>query len=190
MTRSARALALLGTAALVLATPVAAHAGKPVEKSAPYSGTNSFDDPDFCGIAVHFEVEFSGVSKVLPVKDSDGQAFLGFDNYEVSEIISTKHGWIRTAGNGAFHEQKATHVTGDIWEFQFIDAGTFRVYDSAGDLLLRANGVFKASEQFDTLGDSQPGAVPVEPSTFRVIADNGQTISDSEFCDAVLRELT
>src|SRR5215203_475952 len=168
MTRSARALALIGTAALVLATPVAAHAGKPVEKSAPYSGTDSFDEPDFCGIAVHFEVEFSGVSKVLPVKDSDGQAFFGFDNYEVTEIISTEDGWIRTYGNGAFHEQKATHVTGDIWEFQFIDAGTFRVYDSAGDLLLRAAGVFKATEQFDTLGDSQPGAVPVEPSTFQV----------------------
>jgi len=190
MTRSARALALLGSAALVLAMPVAAHAGKPVEKSAPYSGTDSFDEPDFCGIAVHFEVEFSGVSKVLPVKDSDGQAFLGFDNYEVSEIISTEHGWIRTYGNGAFHEQHATQVEGNVWEFAFIDAGTFRVYDADGTLLLRATGVFKASEQFDTLGDFQPGAVPVEPSTFQVLADNGQKISDSDFCDTVLPELT
>ena len=101
-----------------------------------------------------------------------------------TEIISTEDGWIRTERNAAFHEQKATHVSGNIWEFQFIDAGTFRVYDSDGNLLLRANGVFKASEQWDTLGDSQPGAVPV-PDTFEVIANNGPSFTDEEFCAAV-----
>jgi hypothetical protein len=189
MTRTARVFAVLASAALVVATPVAAHAGKPVENAAHYSGTDSFDEPDFCGIPVHFEVEFSGVAKILPVKGSDGQAFFGFDNYEFTEIISTEDGWIRTHGNGAFHEQKATHIAGNIWEFQFIDAGTFRVYDSEGNLLLRANGVFKASEQFDTLGDSQPGGEPV-PDTFEVLADNGPSFTDDEFCAAVLPELT
>ena len=189
MTRTARILAVLAAGALVLATPVAAHAGKPVEKAAHYAGTDSFDENDFCGISVHVEVEFSGVAKVLPVKGSDGQAFLAFDNYEFTEIISTENGWIRTHGNGAFHEQKATHITGNIWEFQFIDAGKFRVYDSEGHLLLRANGVFKASEQFDTLGDSQPGGVPV-PDTFEVLAENGPSFTDDEFCAAVLPELT
>ena len=189
MTHAARALALLAAAGLVLATPVAAHAGKPYETATHYAGTDSFDEKDFCGIEVHFEVEFSGVSHVLPVKGSAGQAFLGFDNFEVTEIISTEDGFIRTERNAAFHEQKATHVSGDIWEFQFIDAGTFRVYDSEGNLLLRANGVFKASEQWDTLGDSQPGAVPV-PDTFEVIANNGPSFTDEEFCAAVLPELT
>ena len=189
MTRTARVLAVVASAALVLATPVTAHAGKPVERAAPYAFSFSFTEPDFCGIAVHFEVERSGMAHVLPVKGSDGQAFFGFDNYEFSEIISTEDGWIRTAGNGAFHEQKATHISGDIWEFQFVDAGTFRVYDSDGNLLLRANGVFKASEQFDTLGDSQPGAEPVL-GTFEVLADNGPTFTDEEFCAAVLPELT
>jgi hypothetical protein len=188
MTRTARALALAAGAALVLATPAAAHAGKPVFRSEPYEFAVSFDEKDFCGIAVHFEVEGSGVSHVLPVKGTD-QAFLGFDNFEVTEIISTEDGWIRTERNAAFHEQKATHVSGNIWEFQFIDAGTFRVYDSDGNLLLRANGVFKASEQWDTLGDSQPGAVPV-PDTFEVIANNGPSFTDEEFCAAVLPELT
>ena len=166
MTRTARVFAVLASAALVVATPVAAHAGKPVEKAAHYSGTDSFDEPDFCGIPVHFEVEFSGVAKILPVKGSDGQAFFGFDNYEVTEIISTDDGWIRTHGNGAFHEQKATHIAGDIWEFQFIDAGTFRVYDSEGNLLATApTGSSRRLSSGTTLGDSQPGAVPV-PDTF------------------------
>ena len=191
MSRAARALALLASAGLVLATPVAAQAGQPFDKSAPYSGTDSFDENDFCGIKVHFEVEFSGVSKVLPVKGSGGQAFFGFDNYEFREVISTKDGSISTHGNGSFHEQKATHISGDIWEFQFIDAGTFRVYDADGNLLLRSTGVFKASEQFDTFGDSQPGGEPVDDgATFEVLAAHGQSFSDEEFCAAVLPELT
>jgi len=195
MSRAARALALLAAAGLVLATPTAALAGKPYFPTEHYAGTDSFDEEDFCGIEVHFEVEFSGVSKVLPVKGSDGQAFFGFDNYEFREVISTADGWISTHGNGAFHEQKATHITGDIWEFQFIDAGTFRVYDSDGNLLLRDTGVFKASEQFDTFGDSQPGGEPLtspdgEHFTFEVLADHGQTFTDDEFCAAVLPELT
>lgn len=189
MTRTARALALVASAALVLATPVAAHAGKPYFPSEPYTFSDSFDEPDFCGVAVHFEVERSGVSKVLPVNGAGGQAFFGFDNYEFTEIISTKDGSIRTEGNGSFHEQKATHISGDIWEFQFIDAGTFRVYDSDGNVLLRSSGVFKASEQFDTLGDFQPGGEPV-PDTFMVLAARGPSFSDEEFCAAVLPELT
>jgi hypothetical protein len=189
MSRAARAVALLASAGLILATPVAAHAGKPFAPSEPYSFTDSFDEPDFCGIAVHFEVEGSGVSHVLPVKGSDGQAFLAFDNYEFTEVITTQDGSIRTNGNGSFHEQKATHISGDIWEFQFVDAGTFRVYDSDGNLLLRSTGVFKASEQFDTFGDSQPGGEPV-PDTFEVVAQHGQSFTDEEFCAAVLPELT
>ena len=191
MRRPASALALLASAGLVLATPVAAHAGKPTVPTEHYSFTDSFDEPDFCGIAVHFEVEGGGVSKVLPVKGSDGQAFFGFDNYEFTEVISTKAGSISTHGNGSFHEQKATHISGDIWEFQFIDAGTFRVYDSDGNLLLRSTGVFKASEQFDTFGDSQPGAEPVDDgATFQVLASHGLSFTDEDFCAAVLPELT
>jgi hypothetical protein len=189
MIRAARALALVAAAGLVLATPATAHAGKPYFPTEHYAGTDSFDEEDFCGIEVHFEVEFSGVSHVLPVKDSDGQAFFGFDNYEFREVISTADGSISTHANAIFHEQKATHIGGNIWEFQFMDAGTFRVYDSDGNLLLRATGVFKASEQFDVLGDSQPGGVPV-PGTFELIANHGQSFDDEEFCAAVLPELT
>ena len=189
MTRTARALALLAAAALVVATPVAAQAGKPYEKTSHYEGTDSFDEEDFCGIEVHIEVEFSGVSHVLPVKGSDGQAFFGFDNYEFREVISTEDGSISTHGNAVFHEQKATHIGGNIWEFQFMDAGTFRVYDSDGNLLLKATGVFKASEQFDVLGDSEPGGEPV-PGTFELIANHGLSFGDEEFCAAVLPELT
>ena len=195
MTRTARALALLAAAALVVATPVAAQAGKPYEKTFHYDGTDSFDEEDFCGIEAHFEVEFSGATKILPVKGSDSQAYFGFDNYEFREVISTEDGSISTHGNGSFHEQKATHVSGDIWEFQFIDAGTFRVYDSDGNLLLRAAGVFKASEQFDTRGDAQPGGDPLttpdgEHYTFEVLAEHGPGFTEEEFCAAVLPELT
>ena len=65
------------------------------------------------------------------------------------------------------------------------------MYDSDGNLLLRDTGVFKASEQFDTFGDSQPGGEPVDDgATFEVIADHGQAFTDDEFRAAVLPELT
>ena len=198
MTRAAQALALLAAAGLVLATPVAAHAGKPYEKATTYAGSDSDDEEDFCGVeglTVQIAVEFRGVSQVHPVKGSGGQAFFGFNNYEFREVISTEDGSVSTYGNGIFHEQTATHIEGNIWEFQFMDAGTFRVYDSDGNLLLRATGVFKASEQFDLGGDLVPGGEPLttpdgEHYTFELLANHGQAIDDDEFCAAVLPELT
>lgn len=188
MHRSLRVLVLvMSIGVLVLGSSTAANAVKPFEKG-HYEGSDSFTEPDFCGIEVQFDVTFSGVFHTHPVPHSD-QAFFGFDNYRFTEIISTAEGSIRTEGNGVFREQHATHISGDIWEFEFLDAGTFRVYDSDGNLLLRANGVFKASEQFDTLGDFQPGGIPV-PDTFQVLHEAGQSFNDEEFCAAVLPELT
>ena len=187
MHRTSSALAAIGAVALTLMAPTAANAGKPFEKG-HYEFTDSFDDT-LCGIAVHFEVSASGMFVTHPVKGSDGQAFFGHDNYEFTEVISTDAGFITTSANGNLNEQTATHIEGTIWEFTSLDAGTFRVYDASGDLLLRANGVIKVSEQFDTLGDSQPGGVPV-PGTFEVLAEHGQSFSEDEFCAAVLPELT
>ena len=187
MHRTSSALAAIGAVALTLMAPTAANAGKPFEHE-KYEFTDSFDDT-LCGIAVHFEVSGSGMFVTHPVKDSDGQAFFGHDNYEFTEVISTDAGFITTSGNGNFREQKATHIEGTIWEFEALDAGTFRVYDASGDLLAKANGVVKMRQQFDTLGDSQPGGVPV-PDTFEVLVEHGQVLSEDEFCAAVLPELT
>ena len=187
MHRTSSALAAIGAVALTLMAPTAANAGKPFEKG-HYEFTDSFDDT-VCGVAVHIEFSASGSFVTHPVKGSDGQAFFGHDNYEFTEVISTDAGFVTTHGNGNFNEQKATHIEGNIWEFESLDAGTFRVFDASGDLLLRATGVFKVSEQFDTLGDSQPGAEPI-PGTFEVLFERGQTLSEDEFCAAVLPELT
>ena len=187
MHRTSSALAALGAVALTLMAPSAAMAGQPFDKG-HVEFTDSFDDT-LCGIAVHFEVSSSAKFVNHPVKGSDGQAFLNHNNYEFTEVISTDAGFVTTHGNGNFLEQKATHIAGDVWEFESLDAGTFRVYDASGDLLARANGVVKAREQFDTLGDSQPGGEPV-PGTFELLVEHGQTLSDDEFCAAVLPELT
>jgi hypothetical protein len=80
-------------------------------------------------------------------------------------------------------------VQGDIWQFQSLFAGTLNVYDSAGRLLLRSSGLFKSTQQFDTLGDAQPGGQPV-PGTLEVIADRGHRFDDATFCDTVLPHIT
>ena len=183
-----RAAAAIGVMLAVIGMPTAAEAGKPFVHT-PFSDSGSVGEPDFCGIAVQIEWTESGTTVVRPVKGSDGQAYFGHTNFEFTEVISTSTGSITAVTRKVFHEQRATHVQGDVWQFEWLDVGTFSVYDSSGNLLLRASGVFKATQQFDTLGDGAPGGQPVA-DTFEVLSEHGRTFDDATFCDAVLPHLT
>jgi hypothetical protein len=173
--------------AAVMGPPSAAQAGKAVIHT-PFADSGSFVEPDFCGIAAQVDFTEIGTTVVRPVKGSGGQAYFGHTNFELTEVISTANGSITIVTRKVFHEQRATHVEGDVWQFEWIDAGTFSVYDASGRLLLRASGVFKATQQFDTLGDGAPGGQPVL-GTFDVLSERGRTVDD-RFCEAVLPELT
>ena len=115
---------------------------------------------------------------VRPVEDSKGQAWYGHATFELTEVISTAAGSIAVATRKVIHEQRATHVQDDVWQFEWLDAGTSSVYDASGKLLLRAAGVLRATQQIDTLGDSA-----------RRAGTDGRTIDDA-FCEAVLPHLT
>ncbi|MFI7067360.1 hypothetical protein ACIBL3_40650 [Kribbella sp. NPDC050124] len=153
-----------------------------------YSGSDSFDDT-ICGLAAHFDVEFSGVVTIRTVKGSDGQAFLAHDNYLTVETVTNPANGqqIVIRANGVFLEQHATHVSGNIWRFEARDAGTFTITDPAGHRLLRDRGVVVLGAVFDTLGDSQPGGVLVveDPPVF-----HGPHSDDATFCGVVLDQLT
>lgn len=180
-----RTLALLAALPLALAA-APAHAAQPLSHER-YDDSFTFEEPDLCGLAVTFDMHARGTFVVRPVNGSD-QAFLAHDSYRVTEIISTHEGWIRTERHGQFHEQRGTQVDGDVWAFDFVDSGQFRVFDSSGVRLLQANGVFQAREQFDTLGDGQPGGVPVD-GTFEVRHEAGPVVTDEAFCAVVQQEL-
>lgn len=170
-----------------LVTPTVAQAAPPYEHTR-YSGTDSFTDT-ICGLDVTIDVEFRGVLVVRTVKGSGGQAFLAHNNYETVETITnpaTGDQVVITA-NGVFHEQRATHVSGNLWAFDFVDAGTFTVTDLDGNRLLRDRGVVKIRQVIDTLGDSQPGG---ELITEEVLAVHGPHSDESTFCDVFLGQLT
>jgi hypothetical protein len=170
-----------------LFTPAVAQAAPPYERM-HYSGSDSFPDT-ICGLDVTLDLEFSGVLVVRTVKGSDGQAFLAHNNYETVETITnpvTGNQIIMTA-NGVFHEQRAKHVSGNVWSFDFLDAGTFTVTDVDGNRLLRDRGVVKIRQLFDTLGDSQPGG---ELISEELLAIHGPHAEESTFCNVVLEQLT
>ena len=196
--------AALGT---VLAVPGTAGAVKPVERER-YTDSGGPFPVDICGIEVMLSFEVSGVFQARPVPGSD-QAFLGKDAFKVTETWETESGTLTIERHASFRETDGVKVPGTVvyqWDvdddgdletvesehvytFTFQDAGYFRLHDEDGTLLLKATGNFRASEQFDTLGDFQIGARPI-PGTFEVLKDQtGQSFTDEEFCAVVEAEL-
>lgn len=168
--------------------PVGAAAAAPPYDHERFSGAASFDFDD-CGVVLHSEVSFQGVTTIRTVRDSDGQAFFGHDTFQFSETITladedpATNDFVTTKGVGNFVEQHATHVSGTVWEFQAISAGSFVVRDADGNVLLRDRGVLQLTAVFDTLGDGQPGGVLISET----VVVRGPH-SDA-FCEVVTAEL-
>jgi hypothetical protein len=205
--RTSSRLAVIGIIALValLAVPSGAGAAPPVYHDNERFGPDVHPGEDICGIAATLTISGHFNSKARPVKGAEGQAFFASNTFQVTEVWSTSAGSLSIVHKGSFREKKATKVPGavtyenqegdlvtsdHVWLFQFQDAGNFRVFGEDGRLLLKANGVFRAQEQFDTLGDLEPGGEPV-PGTFEVLREQtGRSFSDDQFCSAVLAQLT
>jgi len=129
------------------------------------------------------------VSTIRTVRDSDGQAFSGHSTFQFSETITladdhpATNEFVTTKGVDNFVEQHATHVSGTVWQFEAISAGTFVVRDADGNVLLRDRGVLQLTAVFDTLGDGQPGGVLISET----VVVRGPH-SDA-FCEVVTAEL-
>ena len=202
------AVAVIAAATVgALAVPGTASALKPVERE-HYPIAYGPAQEEICGVTATLTATGSGVFSARPVKGSDGTAFFGHDNFYVVETWTTAAGEVVIERNASIVEQRATKVPGtvtydpdgpagplapvttdDVWLFAFKDSGTFEVFVD-GERVLRATGVFKGQEQFDTLGDDVPGGSPV-PGTFEVLKDQtGQSFTEEEFCEVVVAELT
>jgi len=119
-------LAVIAT--LAVGTP----AGATVIGQEHYSGTDSFSFND-CGFWLDGETEFYG--QALLRVDPGGEAFLVKDKFWFRTVLTNRDTgeWFVIRGNVLFHEIKATHVTGTIYEFVAIEAGQpFILEDSAG----------------------------------------------------------
>jgi hypothetical protein len=168
-------------------TTTTAHAAAPYEH-VKYSGSASFNHT-ICGLDVTNELEFSGVRVIREVKGSDGEAYLAHNNYATVETLTNPDTGRQVIArhNGVFHEQRGTHLGGDIWAFDVLDAGTYTLTTPDGARLLRERGVVKLHQVFDLEGDGQPGGILLSEE---LTAVNGPHTPESAFCTAFLGALT
>lgn len=191
MSRHVSVTAAAGVAGLLLSGMAgSAQAVAPVEPVNHYSGSNAYDTTD-CGLDLHVEVTFSGMSFVLPAPGSD-EAFLGHNRYQFSETItltSEPDGpYVTTQGSGNLVETSATLLDPaepTIYQFTSVDAGSFRLYSSDRTVLVSSSGVFKATTIYDTLGDRTPGAEFIEEVTGDFHGNES-----GDFCKAITAALT
>jgi hypothetical protein len=173
----------VGLAALGLLAFWAIPAAATVIGQEHYSGTEpySFDD---CGFTLNGVSTFSGVIHFRAVKG--GEAFLVKDTYSFRDVLTNPETgkWFVVRGNGLFHETKATHVSGNVYEFTAIEAGQpFVLEDAAGNVVARDRGVIRHTALFDTLGDGKPSAEFIEETSTVVHGPHPGFADDFPFCE-------
>ena len=147
------------------------------------------DDPELCGIPVHSEFEFSGVTHLRVGKGDLDSAFFLLLRIQTTETITNPANgkFLVIEGNALQHDVKATPVGGSVFEFTAVEAGQpFVLRDMAGAVLLRDRGVIRTTILFDTLGDDTPGGVTLEEIDVRVAGPHpGFFMDDDAFCGLV-----
>lgn len=147
---------------VALSAPAQAHA-QPVEHlHGEVSNSGSSDD---CGFTI--ESDFTAEFHVLlrEVRESDGQAYLGHENFRFEEVLTNPATgeWFVIHGVSLFKELSGRQIEGDVWEFTVHEVGLpFVVEDSDGNVVLRDRGRISLRAVFDTLGDGQPGGILLE----------------------------
>jgi hypothetical protein len=168
--RARRALTASLAGALLLLTMAAGPVGATVTLRDHYADDYGFSFDD-CGFWVDVVGHDSGVAHFRVGKGNLDTAFLVHDNYAYRETWTRRDtgDFFTASGNGLFHETKATHVSGTIFEFTSIESGQpFIVRDADGNLVLRDRGVIRRVVQFDTLGDDVPGGAFIKDVSFSV----------------------
>lgn len=177
-----RVLAVLAAGALALV--VAPPAGATIIDGGHYSGTDSFTYDD-CGFLIEVDVEFSGVFNVRKGKGKQASAFFLTDNFEFFEThTNPANGESFTVeGNRLFKETRATRISGNVFRFTAVDAGTLVYRDADGNLVARNTGNARVTILFDTLGDDMPGGNFVDFLSERL---NGNHVDHCEIATALI----
>jgi hypothetical protein len=156
------------TALAVGAAAITALAGAPanatvVDRGHYYSEPYSFSYDD-CGFDVEVDGTSSGVFRLRAGKGETATAFYGHDNFSFVETQTNPDtgAFMTITANAVFTEIKARRVEGTIFEFDAVEAGQFRLYDSDGALVARDRGSIRHRILFDTEGDNVPGGIFLE----------------------------
>lgn len=176
-----RSVAVLASLIVALSIPGAAQAGPPVDHDhGELAESGSFRD---CGFRIKFDLTATFHYLVREVRGSDGDAYLGQENFAFQNVLTNPAtgAWFLVRGRGLFKELSARHVEGDIWEFTAHEVGQpFVVEDSDGNVILRDRGRITLRALFDTLGDGQPGGILLEEEITGVFGPHPGL--DADFC--------
>lgn len=171
-----------------MAVGVAAPSGATIDVRNHYSFTDSSDFSE-CGIDdIHLDTVGHGLFTARQVHDSDGQAWFGHDNYDVTDTFTNPANdrSFSITYNGNFREIRARHIEGNIWEFDWRDSGsTWVLRDGDGNVLVRDRGSISATGTYDLLGDGKPGGIVLH-ETDPVI--NG-VVTEVQWCEEVVEPL-
>lgn len=173
---------IIGFGAVAVAVPTAAQAAPPIEHE-HYAFTDSYPI-DACDFELVGELTASGHFMAREVRGSNGQAFLGHDNYSFSQVTTNVETgeWFIVRGRGMFKEMTGVHVDGDIWEFTAQEVGQpFVIEDSDGKVVLRDRGRITFRAVIDTLGDGQVGGDLLEEELTGVFGPHPSM--DADFCE-------
>lgn len=178
-----RTLTLLGVAATLLgAAPATATV---IDRETFVDEPYSFSHDD-CGFQVDVEGTFSSKDHLRVGKGKTDTAFFGFSNYSFVETQTNPAtgAFVTVKASATFHEIKARRVEGSIFEFDQVEAGRFRMYDSDGRLLAFDRGNVHVSLLFDTQGDDVPGGIFIEETGVDV---HGPHIDN--FCELITEQI-
>jgi len=151
--------ALAGSLALAATSPAQAT----IYDRFDFSFDESFED-QLCGIDVHVDSSGRGAIVFRAGKHELDTAFLGHENLDVSDTVTNLANGESFTIERTFRDGDVSgvHVEGNIFEFTAVHAGTERVIDGDGTVVLRDSGAIRTTYTFDTLGDSQPGGIFLE----------------------------
>ena len=147
------------------------------------------DDFELCGIPVHSDFEFSGVTHLRVGKgDLDSAFFLLLRIRTTETITNPVNGqFFVIEGDSMQHDTKATPLGGSVFRFTSVEAGQpFVLRDMTGAVLLRDRGVIRTTILFDTLADDTPGGVTLQELDVSVAGPHpGLFMDDDAFCATV-----
>ena len=183
-TIAARSAALLAIAA---ATPIAASpATADVIDRGTASGSETSAD-EICGIPVVRTSTFRTAYRIRVDKASGGEAFFERLNvrYRDVDINPLTGASITVEGHSVYNELRATHVSGDVYEFVAMEAGQpFVVRDASGTVVLRDRGAIRHRILFDTGGDARPGGVVLDDEIVGVSGPH-PGLEDADACGVI-----
>lgn len=183
-----QALALCLLVVVALAVP---SASATVIDRDRFADAFSEDVVDDCGRALHEDFSGAGRTHARVGKGDLRSAFLVHSTVAFTDTFTNPANGrsFTVSGRLTFQETKAVRVSGTVFRFTSVEAGTWRLLDSGGDIVLFDRGNIRTTILFDTLGDNTPGGVFVDLiSEFVRGPHPGFTATLEEYC-AITDEL-